>query len=562
VVLLVLVNGGGWIALQRLYRVLESDLELRLVTTGRSVAATLSTEDLLILSPRDDTGALDLDFIRSMRDDAYYTRLLQVLERIEKAADLRSISLVLPDGRVVADPDVPYAVGETRPLLEVVDPAEMQRAARGEAVATPLYPVGDVLYKRVYVPLIDENGTVPALLCLEASSDYFVGLKRLRTTLAVLLVVSTAVLVIVSLVLYRLISRLLLTERAASQADRLRSLGTLAAGLAHEIRNPLAIIRLTTEELRAGLGAKENGGRLELGESGASKTSVGSSGAGGKGPGVSVGQVGHVGYVRQVGPGEAAKPAEPAQSTDETSPSALIHDIQGEVTRLESLVEQFLSFARPEASQSALTSGRPAEPVAAVRNVVRLFEKSLRSTRTRLETRFPSAPLPRVFLGEKGLSQVLLNILRNAVEAMPQSGGVITISIQEHPGKREGTGAEASADDKKLGAEKEKEKSRNRPATDPAMKKRTVERSGKGSALPGIEILVEDTGAGMPESVRRQAFEPFYSTREDGTGLGLALAQRLVAAAGGRIELESHPGKGTAVRILLPCVARPPERSS
>jgi signal transduction histidine kinase len=61
-----------------------------------------------------------------------------------------------------------------------------------------------------------------------------------------------------------------------------------------------------------------------------------------------------------------------------------------------------------------------------------------------------------------------------------------------------------------------------------------------------------DTGPGIPEEVRKKIFLPFYTTKEDGTGLGLALVQKIIVSHGGSIEVESSEGQGTTFRITLP----------
>src|SRR5262249_49650255 len=70
-----------------------------------------------------------------------------------------------------------------------------------------------------------------------------------------------------------------------------------------------------------------------------------------------------------------------------------------------------------------------------------------------------------------------------------------------------------------------------------------------------VGIAVSDTGRGMVAEARRRAFEPFFSSRPGGTGLGLTIARRIADAHGGRIELESTPGRGTCMTILLPLAA-------
>jgi len=66
------------------------------------------------------------------------------------------------------------------------------------------------------------------------------------------------------------------------------------------------------------------------------------------------------------------------------------------------------------------------------------------------------------------------------------------------------------------------------------------------------EFLVGDTGPGIPEGDRERIFTPFVTTKDQGTGLGLALAQKTVVAHGGRIELETAEGVGSLFRVLLP----------
>ena len=72
---------------------------------------------------------------------------------------------------------------------------------------------------------------------------------------------------------------------------------------------------------------------------------------------------------------------------------------------------------------------------------------------------------------------------------------------------------------------------------------------------PEVAIAITDTGSGMPDEARRRVFEPFFSRKQGGTGLGLTIAQRIVAAHGGRIEVASTPGGGTSFTIFLPLSA-------
>jgi signal transduction histidine kinase len=79
-----------------------------------------------------------------------------------------------------------------------------------------------------------------------------------------------------------------------------------------------------------------------------------------------------------------------------------------------------------------------------------------------------------------------------------------------------------------------------------------------GEGADGVWVSVADTGGGIPEEQINRIFEPFFTTKKRGTGLGLMIVQRIVRAHGGRIELESHPGRGTTFRVWLPLHERQP----
>ena len=84
-----------------------------------------------------------------------------------------------------------------------------------------------------------------------------------------------------------------------------------------------------------------------------------------------------------------------------------------------------------------------------------------------------------------------------------------------------------------------------------------VRRSSAGDGW--VEIQVDDDGPGMSDTTLERAFIPFYTTKERGTGLGLALCERLIRAQGGTIQLRSRTGEGTSVLIRLPLGAKPAE---
>jgi two-component system cell cycle sensor histidine kinase/response regulator CckA len=123
-------------------------------------------------------------------------------------------------------------------------------------------------------------------------------------------------------------------------------------------------------------------------------------------------------------------------------------------------------------------------------------------------------PTSRVFIDASQLERTLLNLVLNARDAM-SAGGTLTIDI----------GDDTIEDD-----------------------------DGEQSSY--VAIRVADTGIGMDEATRSSAFKPFFSTKGDhGTGLGLAIVDQIVSHAGGRVRIESEPGRGTSVIVYLPRIA-------
>jgi len=124
-----------------------------------------------------------------------------------------------------------------------------------------------------------------------------------------------------------------------------------------------------------------------------------------------------------------------------------------------------------------------------------------------LKGRIP-ADLPHFYLDEVLMRQALQNIIQNAVESMP-AGGNLKIEVKRG----------------KVGFEESKK---------------------------GVEILISDTGGGMPQEVLENIFLPFYTTKPRGTGMGLALVHKIILAHGGGIHVESQEGKGTTFRVYIP----------
>jgi signal transduction histidine kinase len=173
----------------------------------------------------------------------------------------------------------------------------------------------------------------------------------------------------------------------------------------------------------------------------------------------------------------------------------LLDLVQGEVRRLNAIVEDFLSLARP----LSLKPERISIP-ALLDEVLGLAEAEARASAIAIEREIPRE-LPPLVADRDRIKQVLLNLVLNALQAMP-GGGVLTL------------GARVS-----------------------------------GATLT---LSVTDTGAGIPAEILPRLFEPYVTTKVKGLGLGLAIARRIAEAHGGRIEAENRPEGGSRFRVALP----------
>jgi signal transduction histidine kinase/FixJ family two-component response regulator len=166
-----------------------------------------------------------------------------------------------------------------------------------------------------------------------------------------------------------------------------------------------------------------------------------------------------------------------------------------ELDRLMQTVQRMLEFYRPGA-----VSPKPVSVADLLQHVLDLASKQISERGITIQTNVP-ADLPRVKAVSGQLQQVFLNLILNSYDAMPD-GGILKISA--------------------------------RPASN------------------GIEILFQDSGPGIPDAYRANVFEPFFSTKEGGTGLGLTVSYNIVTAHGGTLELAPDRGPGACFRVLLP----------
>ena len=225
------------------------------------------------------------------------------------------------------------------------------------------------------------------------------------------------------------------TEAQLIRSEKLAALGQLAAGIAHEIRNPLTSINILIHSLTENL------------------------------------------------------PTEDSRWED-------LKVIEEEILRINEIVDQFLRFAKP--APPLLVK---AEVVSIVEETLQLLRPQIEKQRILVQKEFQS--LPPILMDREQMKQVILNLLLNGVQAMPKGGHL----------------------------------------------------SLKGHIPEGdhwIKLSIQDSGIGIPPEDIGRLFDPFFSTKEGGVGLGLSIAHRIIDQHRGKIEVESALGKGTLFTVWLP----------
>ena len=411
----------SWLTYRRVRSAMESEFDHRLQGVVATGASQVSAKDLA------DARLLG-------EEGSGYIAIQVQLEQLRAASGTVRAALLDSARTVVYDTNGPSDFD--RPSrLDTMAHGALDRAYAGHPAVSEVYADAGVSLCAGLAPVMD-HGRVAAVLAVEARPEYRTGLARLGRSLALTTVAIGAALVVLGLVIARLAWSAVRLERRLSRAENLAAMGRLTATLAHEIKNPLAIIRGSAQRL----------GRLEP---------------------------------------EAQRMAD---------------SLVEETDRLSRTVNRYLEFARPAAAE-----GAGGDVVRALRSTLELLKGELSARRVEVHA---SGEWPReapTSLDPESLRQVYLNLLLNALEAMP-AGGTVDVAVRE--------------------------------------------------VRNGTEAIFTDSGSGFPREVLGEIGQPFVTTKPQGTGLGLFLVRRLLESAGGALQIDNAPAGGARCTVRFPRVSR------
>jgi signal transduction histidine kinase len=366
-------------------------------------------------------------------DDSLETALVddtvQELLRARDEHELSNVVVVSPGGRTFVDLAGLSQPGDLNPFLEL-DVAAVNLARAGLPAYTTLYRVGEFYMKSAYAPVFSSSSNqVVAILGVEAGAAFFARLRELANLMVVISVGNATVVGVLGFLFYRQSRSLDRAQAAMLERENLAALGRMVATVAHEIRNPLSIIRASAERMQR------------------------------------------------------------KRAIDDEALSYITEEVDG----LDRVLTGYLEFAH----------ARPAEfvPVslsASVGRATAAVEAERAHKRVEVNQRMPEADV--VVRGdERRIRQAVLNVLLNAVQAAPE-GGRIEVSL-------------ARADHE-------------------------------------IRLTIADNGPGIDPAHAAEVARPFFTTKVDGSGLGLSVVRAVMEEHGGSFDIASDAG-GTRVTLIF-----------
>ncbi len=438
-VILLLFLSVNWFYFMKIRTGLDREFSIRLESLASLVSSSVDPGRFSDLPGENDGNGGDdplgdplPGLPREMPGGGDSDTLLALLEGYARDFELSNISILREDGVILMSihPEF-YRPGEIYPLWNMDYPAII-KALDGSPASTALVRGQDEGYfKAGYAPVPPGSAGAQAVAAVEADAGFLEGLSNLRAILLYATALSAAGLLLFVWLFLKATSSLLRARETLLQSEGLAAMGRMAAGIAHEIRNPLFIIRSSA------------------------------------------------GKLKDLHP-------ESAGEIDEF--------IIEETDRLNGILTDYLLFARNEPGKR-----RTADLSAIIKRCAKLLGEGAPDGATPVAIDDGGAEAP-LLCEEKKLQQVFLNVLLNARQA--GGSGEVAVKIERKHDR--------------------------------------------------YKVSVSDRGKGVGARELARVFEPFYTTKTAGSGLGLAVARKIVEDHGGEISMESVEGEGTTVIITLP----------
>jgi signal transduction histidine kinase len=414
--LLVFLNLSQWYLYVRMKSFAEERVSQDLLAIAESTArrAGSLTDGLLA----GESMALD-----------QYAGILLLLDEVRDINELMSLNIYNPDGLDFYDESDSIQTDEILHLSEFVS------ASAGIPAVTQIYRSDSLYLLTAYAPVTDLTDSVIAVIGAEAGYEFFSTIDDFRRNIIAANAVSAGLVVLFVFAFLVINRKLLETQQALLRASAISSMGEMAATIAHEIRNPLGIIKNSAERIKKKYAAD--------------------------------------------------------------SQDPIFDFISDEVARLNSVVSGYLDFVHPVSERRERVDLRET-----IETLVSQTRADFRDAR--ISVRMKCEPDDGLFSTQAdrfAIRQALLNLMLNARDAQPDGGGIEIILTK-----------------------------------------------GDGN----IRIEIADEGHGIKKKDIERVLEPFVTTREKGSGLGLYVAKNVAEAHAGRLTLRSKPGKGTIATLTLP----------
>jgi signal transduction histidine kinase len=441
---------SGWLLDWSIRRSLEAELGRKLIAVAQAVSASLDPEEIAVLM--EGPGP------RTAR------RLDEKINRFRTKTEVARIYLFDTRERILLDTGVE---DQSRPsdVDLLFFKSELEAVWRGNPAHSILFEGVDGRPAMTGFSPVLVDGAVRAGVAVEGSATFLDAARQMRNRLISIAALSIFSAIGLGLFLARTITQPI--KRLVTASNRIGR-GDYSAPVLEPGKDEIGHLAGTMEIMRRSILERENELKaLVAGVAHEIRNPLG-------------GMELFAGLLK-----DDVKPGTPASKN--------VEHIAREIGHLKEIVNRFLDFARPQ---------KPVQESCRVRDILQscldLIDGPLSNRHIRVENRI--SDFDTVWVDPNHLKEILLNLVQNSLDALPENGTLILTS------RREG---------------------------------------------PFLVLHIEDTGRGIPEEIRAQIYTPFFTTRPDGTGLGLSIAKSLVEANGGGLHLISSGPDGTKFEIRL-----------